>query len=318
MGMSQTSQLIRQPIFLVGSERSGTTLLRIMLDSHPQLAFFFEFEYAVELMPDSPGWPDMREYLSHLETDRIFQLARERLELTIDPGLDYPHLVDSFLRQKRDHDGKSLVGATIHYNFDRVLRIWPDARFIHLIRDGRDVGRSFIDLGWAGNMYAAVQKWIEAEMLWAKLSGGLPADRWFEVRYETLVTEPEALLTQICAFVGLPYDPAMFDYTKNGSTYDQPSPRMIDQWKRKLTPEQVRLAEARIGGMLVERGYELSGYPPLEVPPAMRRRLQIQNRWSTAMQRRRRFGTALFLADAFTRRLGPRIWQDRVRMRLNK
>jgi len=288
-----------------------------MLDWHPQLAFLQEFEYAIERMPDSQDWPDLRQYLLYLETDRIFQEARRLVGFTIDASLDYPHLIDSFLRRKRDHDGKPLVGATVHRHFDRLLRIWPDARFIHILRDGRDVGRSCIEMGWAGNMYTAVERWIDAETLWANLSRDIPADRRIEVRYETLVSEPEATLTQLCAFLGLPYDPVMLDYPKDGSTYGPPTPQMIGQWRRKLPPEQVRLAEARIGTMLAERDYEPSGYPPLEVTPAVERQLRLQSRWYSAMFRRRRFGTALFLADMLTRRVGPRTWQASVRRRLN-
>lgn len=315
--MNHDDQMIKQPIFLVGAERSGTTLLRLMLDSHPKLAFLFEFEYAVDQMSDSGGWPDLNQYHRYLEMDRIFQHAQQSLGVTIDPNLDYPHLIDSFLRQKRDHKRKPLVGATVHYRFNRLLKIWPDARFIHILRDGRDVGRSTIEMGWGGNMYTAVERWIEAENLWASLSRELPADRRFDVRYETLVSEPITILTHLCTFLGITYDPAMFDYSKTDTTFGLPSPKMIGQWKRKLTPKQVQLAESRIGGMLVDRGYELSGYPTLAVSPAMERRLHFQSRWYSAMFRRRRFGTALFLADTVTRRAGIRTWQASIKRRLN-
>lgn len=315
--MSENGELIKQPVFLVGAERSGTTLLRLMLDSHPQLAFFFEFEYAVNLMPASEGWPDLRQYHHYLETDRVFHDAQRFAGVSIDAKLDYPHLINSFLQQKRDRDGKPLVGATVHYRFDRLLRIWPDARFIHILRDGRDVGRSCIEMGWAGNMYTAVEGWIEAERLWARLSKELPAERRFEVRYETLVSDPITTLTQLCTFLGLSYDPAMFDYTKTDTTYGPPSPKMIGQWRRKLTPEQVGLAEARIGEMLTERGYELSSYPILEMTPARQRQLHRQSRWHAAMNRRRRYGTALFLLDVVARRIGLRSFHVATTRRIN-
>src|SRR5262249_10285452 len=152
--------------------------------------------------------------------------------------------------------------------FDRLLRIWPDARFIHIVRDGRDVGRSVIERGWAGNMYTAVEPWIEAELLWSRLCPVLAAERRTEIRYETLVGEPVATLTRLCEFIGVPYDPAMLEYPHD-STFDRPSPQLIGQWKRKLSPDAVRLAEARIGPILIERGYELSGYPRLEVTRPM-------------------------------------------------
>jgi hypothetical protein len=304
--------MIAQPVFLVASERSGTTLLRLMLDHHPQIAFFFEFAYSVVHMPEPEGWPDLDEYHRILETDRIFLAG----DLTVDKNLDYPHLIDDFLRQKRDRDGKPIVGAVVHHNFDRLLRIWPDARFIHLIRDGRDVGRSYIEMGWAGNMYTAVEGWCEAEALWEKVSNMVPEGRRIDVRHETLVREPEATLTGICEFLGVPYDAAMFDYTKD-STYGPPSPKLIEQWKRRLSPEETRLAEARCGTLLTERGYELSGYPPLTVTPRMEKQLRRQSRWYCAMIRKKRFGTSLFLADIVSRRLRLQPWQQYVRKRIN-
>ena len=291
--------LLTRPIFLVGSERSGTTLTRLMLDHHPMIAFFFEFEYAVDKMPDFDGWPDRREYHKYLRTDRVFNLAN----LVIDETLDYPHLVNSFLRQKRDRDRKPLVGATVHRHIDRLLRIWPDAHFIHIIRDARDVGRSVIEMGWAANMYTALDRWIEIENLWSRLCQELPADRRIEIRYETLVTEPNATLTSLCGFLGVPYDPAMLDYSKN-TTYGPPSPRLIGQWKRKLGPDEIRLAESRIADMLTERGYELSGHPPLIITPWMVKRLRLQSRLRGVKLRFQRYGARLVLAETCARRLG--------------
>ncbi|HKM55942.1 MAG TPA: sulfotransferase [Isosphaeraceae bacterium] len=312
IAINETTGLVTKPFFLVGSERSGTTLTRLMFDHHPLIAFFFEFEYAVDMMPESEGWPDLREYYEFLRPDRIFQAAN----VVIDEKLDYPHLVDSFLRRKRDRDNKPLVGATVHRHFDRLLRIWPDARFIHIVRDGRDVARSVIEMGWAGNMYTAVEGWIEAEMLWSRLCRDLPADRWTEIRYEALVSRPEATLTRVCEFLGVPYDPAMLDYHKY-TTYGPPSPKASGQWKFKLSPDEIRLAEARIRDMLTERDYELSGHSPLEVSPAMARWLRLHNRCCRAMFRRRRYGLGLFLAQWVTRRFGPRSWQLRVQERIN-
>ena len=284
-----SNSFVDRPLFLVGSERSGTTLLRLMLDHHPRISFFFEFQYAVSMMPEIGGWPDLKTYHQHLRSDRIFGATL----LTIDESLDYPRLIDSFLRQKRDRDGKPLVGATVHYEFDRLLRIWPDARFIHLVRDGRDVARSVIEMGWAGNTHAAVDRWIMAETLWSSLSRELPPDRRMEVKYEDLIGRPRESLMKLCEWIGVPYDPEMLNYPFD-STYRPPSPSKIDQWKTKLTPAAIRLAESRIGPLLLERGYELSGHPPLEVTPMMAMKLNMQDRWYRATFRRKRYGTMLW------------------------
>ena len=78
---------IDEPVFLVGSVRSGTTLLRLMLDHHPELAFFHEFPFAVELSV-GPEWPDMGEYFEYLRGHRIFRESR----LAIDSSLGLSRL----------------------------------------------------------------------------------------------------------------------------------------------------------------------------------------------------------------------------------
>src|SRR5262249_14024147 len=73
--VSDAPELAGPPVFLVGAERSGTTLLRLMLDQHPELAFQFEFELAVDHLPDARDWPPVAEYLARLRSDRIFLLS---------------------------------------------------------------------------------------------------------------------------------------------------------------------------------------------------------------------------------------------------
>src|SRR5688572_23588798 len=101
-----------------------------MLDSHPELAFRYEFELAVEAMPDDERFPELDAYYEFLSNLRWVG-APPRIDRT----LDYPGLVRSFLEQKRVADGKRRVGAIVHKHFVRLPRIWPDARYVHLVRD---------------------------------------------------------------------------------------------------------------------------------------------------------------------------------------
>ncbi|MCP2727415.1 sulfotransferase family protein [Limnofasciculus baicalensis] len=310
--MEKDTQLLSDPIFLVGAERSGTTVLRVMLKHHPQITWCNEFEYAVDLIPNIKSLASLNKYYEWLETHRIFQATG----FTIDRTLNYEELVNSFLCQKRDRDGKPIVGATVHRHFDRLLQIWPNARFIHIIRDGRDVACSCISMGWAGNVWTGVNRWIEAEQLWGKISKKIPLQRRIEVTYEGLIAEPVQTLTRLCDFIGVSYDPGMINY-KDTSTYDLPDPKFIQQWRRKLSEYEVQLVESRIGQMLVERGYELSGLAPITVTPIIAQRLRLQDWWYRAQFRLQHYGLSLFVSDYLSRKIGLVPWQKSVRLKLN-
>lgn len=300
------------PTFLVGSVRSGTTLLRLMLDHHPEIAFHFEFEFAVDRIADDGTLPNVRDYHEYLEQDRIFLLSGNE----IDPSLGYSELVDSFLEQHRERRGKRLIGATVHHGFEKLPLVWPEARYVHISRDGRDVARSCLQMGWAGNMYTAADRWLEAEEAWNRMCESLPEERRLEVRYETLVEEPEATLTAICRFMGCEFDERIFEYAQN-STYDAPDPSLLGQWRRKLTDAEVQLAEARMAELLEERGYELSGLPRIEVDAARASRLRWDDWWRRAQFRRNRYGAGLFAADYAARKLHIGPWARHCKRRMD-
>jgi hypothetical protein len=303
---------VSQPIFLVGSERSGTTLLRLMLDHHPQLAWCNEFEYVVDLVASDGKWPELADYYEWLETHRIFQATK----FAIVPDLDYPELVNSFLLQKLERTGKPFVGATVHRHFDRLLHIWPDARFIHIIRDGRDVARSYIDMGWAGNVWTGASGWIEAEQLWQELSTTIPPERRTDLIYEDLIADPQKSLTRLCEFIGVPYDPQMLAYPED-TTYDAPNPKLTQQWRRKLSETEIQLAESRMADMLVERGYDLSGLPSLNVTPSMANNLKFNDWWGRLQFRVKHYGLPLVVADNIARNLGLKSWEKNLKLKFN-
>ena len=311
--MPDNTTMLSRPVFLVGAERGGTTMLRLMLDHHPKITWLNEFEYSVVKIPEKEGqWPDLPAYYEWLDSHRIFRATG----FTIDRSLDYPHLVDSFLRQRLERSGKPIIGATVHYDFHKLLRIWPDAVFIHNVRDPRDVGRSVIVQGWAGNLYTAVSQWIEAERHWDQMCKTLPEDRRVEVQFENVIADPQTHLTRICELIGVPYDPAMLSYPE-GTTFDLPDPKLTLQWKRKLSEHEIQLAEARLGDMLEQRGFEPSGLAPLEVSPKM---LQELLRQDTSYRRRfriRRYGFVLWSIYAVLKRLPFKGLRRRVRLRLN-
>lgn len=302
---------ITTPVFLVGAERSGTTLLRLMLDHHPQIAFHYEFEFAVDRIDKEGNWPDLPDYYEYLSYHRIFLLSNFRIDLS----LDYPSLIDSFLQQKMKRDNKPIVGATVHHRFHYLIKIWPQAKFIHLVRDGRDVAQSNIIMKWAGNMFTGAQRWVSAEMLWQQLSAHLKPEQKITIYYEELIRNPQPQLTNLCDFIGVPFDKAMFDYAKN-STYDLPDPELLQKW-RQLTNYEIQLAESQMGKLLTERGYYLSGLPILKITPWLRWRLCLHDRWRRRWFYIQHYPITLYLQDILSRRLRLKKWRKQVRKRIN-
>jgi hypothetical protein len=303
---------MKAPVFLVGSERSGTTMLRLMLDHHPEVAFQSEFEFSVELVSDDGAFPEIEAYRDWLALDRIFVDSGFR----IDPSLEFPELVNSFLAQKMQQDGKSRVGATVHRYFDRLLHVWPDARFIHLLRDPRDVARSTIPMGFAGNVWAGAARWVEAETTWSRLRKRLTEDRWIELRYEELVRTPEARLNELCAFLDVSYDSRMLEYSAT-TTYGAPDPAVAARWRAHLSERDIGLIEAQVGSLMRDRGYEPSGVPAIEVSAALARKLRWGDRLGQVRFRIDRYGMALFLAEFVARRARIKPLHDFVMMRMH-
>lgn len=292
--------LVANPAFLVGSERSGTTLLRLMLNQHPRISFHFEFEFAVELVREDGSLPDLAAFHDYLADHRIFQLSGA----CVDPGLDFRQLLNSFLVQHRGDRDSSVLGATVHQSFDRLPFLWPQGRYVHLIRDGRDVSLSIVAMGWAGNTWCAIDRWLEAERTWENLCRRVPAERRLDVYYEKLIADPEHTLTEVCRFLDLDFDAAMLTYPQH-STYELPDPSKIGQW-RNTPPQQVRRAEAKACATLLAHGYELSGAPAKYPSFVTSIGLRLHDKWRRAMFRIKRYGLGLVLASAIARKLGPK------------
>jgi len=306
-------RMIEAPIFLIGAERSGTTLVRLLLDNHPQIAFQFEFELAVDCVSDNGDFPQVEEYIDWLDSNRIFHHSR----YTIDHSLDYPHLVNSFLLQKQSESGgKPILGATVHRHYGRLRYLWPSAKYIHIVRDGRDVARSMVGMGWAGHPWVSSASWLESEKEIEALQVKIEPENWIELRYETLLEDIEAELVRICQFMGTMFNPRMFDYIQN-STYDKPDPKLAYQWQRKMLKRDLRLVEGRIGDMLAARGYELSGYPPVRPSRLVVTQITLQSRLHCTMRRIKRYGIGLYLTELITRRLGMKQLKAKCQRKIN-
>ncbi len=281
-------------VCVYGALRSGTTMLRLMLDAHPQLSCPGEsdsfFEY---LTIGKDGWTLNTE---RLKGDWLFKLSG--LKLVAGSARDQ---VMSLIEQSRqDRDVAVLM---VHRDLGHVLQVLPDVPVIHIVRDPRDVACSSIGMGWAGNSYHGVSHWIGTEDSWSETAPRLPGNRRLEIRYEDLVVDPEAVLTRICAFLGVAFVPEMLTYDRN-STYSKPDPKLMQQWRRRLSPYEVGLLEGRLGDRLQSRGYESSGYPAIVPGPAKQMGLKLDNKLRIWRRRFREHGVVDASIVSVANRLG--------------
>jgi len=282
------AQTLDDIVFVCGALRSGTTLLSLMIGSHPQLISPGEMDFMFEAPLLANGEADLDAYRKKLALDRIFLATGAE----IDPSLDHHSLVRSFAARYAE-PGKTLV-ITIHRNFERIPDIFPGARFIHIVRDPRDVARSSITMGWAGNVYYGADHWISSERSFDRLCERVAPETIHPVRNEDLIAQPEVELRRICAFLGVAYHYDMLAYYAT-STYDAPDASLIEQWRRRLSRKETALVEARVGDLLAARGYEPSGFEPARPGPCQRFLLRQGNRLKRNAFEIRRFGLSCYI-----------------------
>jgi hypothetical protein len=289
------------PVFLLAAARSGAQTLRNMLMQHPAIVLAPEFDFLVDAITPEGRFMKREAFLRSIE----YSNAYKRLGLNIPQGLPFVGIANNLLDQvAAAKPGAPIVGVTVQRNFDRLLWLWPDARFIHLVRDGRDVAFAQVMSGKAGNMWHGIADWVDAEVLWDRMSHKLPPDRQFTLKYESLVGEPQYELHRICQFLGLPFDPAMIS--------GGPPPREdLGRWRKTETAE-LQAAEHRAARCLLGNSYVLSGTVR---PPSILRRtaLNLQNKMAISNQKREILGTRLWLKGGWTERFGGRKAKARLK-----
>ncbi len=180
------------PFFLLGAERAGMMLVETMLAAHAELRWGGDFDYALEWQDaESSEWPPLIPYWQHL----AFSKRARQLGLRIDPALDMPSLLRSLLAQQRG-ERPGPFGVAVHAHYERVLRLWPSARFIY-------VARSSARTGGAPDL----EQRRASDLAWRRIASRIDASRRIELRYETLLTHLPTELARVCGFLGVSFDP---------------------------------------------------------------------------------------------------------------
>jgi Sulfotransferase family len=288
---------LRPAPFIVGATRSGTTLLRLMLDAHPHMAIPSETHFIPDLIKayrlESPSPERLCEVVTahrrwgdfHLDAGEL--LERLRALDSINPG----DAIRAFFELYAEREGKSRWGdKTPGYvrEMHRIESVLPEARFVHLIRDGRDVALSVLGMNWGPSTVP------EAAFRWKKriLRAREQVPRighYIELRYEDLVRDTEGTLRRVCEFTELPYDEAMLRYHQRAPARlrekardldrgpdkapqraeerleshalaaEPPNPERIERWRTEMSAEDRAVYEELAGDLLADLGYEVEG-----------------------------------------------------------
>lgn len=309
-GPAGDAGVMASPIIVYGALRSGTTVFRLMLDAHPGINAVGEADYLVDFLRETPE--GLRYDSDGLAMNRIFQHAG----LAIPDPADDGRAAFSALLGQLAAKGAGRLAISAHHRLDLLLRLLPDARVIHLMRDPRDVARSCVGMGWASTPYFGVSGWIETETDW-NAAGQVPSDRTHELYYEDLIADMETELRAVCRFLDLPFSDAMLSYA-GSTTYDEPDMALVRQWRGRYAPRDLALVEGRLGGLLAERGYEPSGTPPVTPGAARRRLMRARDKAGVLKARIRKFGAPLVAAEILSRPFGLTRWRRRVLQRMNE
>jgi hypothetical protein len=276
--------LSEPPIFVLGVSRSGTTLLRRMLDRHSQLAIPDESFFIPQLADRHRGNLDPDTFaddLRRLPTLREWGVPVEQMRARLRPGMSLGEAVGSVYETYAAMHGKPRWGdKTPMYmqHLGLLEGLCPTALYVHLIRDGRDAAVSFLAMpkGVAARSWALPYSAVDFACLWRRdvraardLGRRVGAPRYLEVCYETLVAEPERELRRIGSFGGLGFEQAMLDPAREIDLEAKPHQQSLRRpvrpglrdWRRELSPEQERAFEGVAGDLLRELGYEADGGP---------------------------------------------------------
>ena len=283
--------LKERPIFVIGAERSGTTLLMTMLGCHPRIAvpevawFYPRFRPYLHTYGDLSHADNMKMLLEEM----IFGLKTPFWDMKVNPRTIIDELMalaqepsfggayDAILARFAKESNKPRWGEKTPYNLfyvKEILEDFPNAQFVFITRDGRDASADYLASGFGPtNIYCAAEIWRMGQEAVAPWRAKLSAEQWMDVSYEDLVANSEAVLKQVCAFLGEAYDSNMLNFHQTdiakarGASRDhaplgQPvTTQFIGIYKDQLSKKEQRIFMAAAGTALIDAGYQADSEP---------------------------------------------------------
>jgi hypothetical protein len=247
---SQNADIIDSPLFILGTQRSGTTLLTRMLSAHPNIFVQNELPLAQVFVEDK---------------SKAVVIEQMNKIISRKHGSSVESLIEN---QNITHWGLKDPQLTEH--IDALKDFLPQSKFIIIVRDGRGVANSYIENKWGlgTNAYTGAQRWKE-EVQQQKAFMQTEPENFLLIRFEDLVDNMQQQLNLVCQFLGVDYVDEMLSYhsqkaayvsnKENINTYKKPDAKLAEKWQAKLTKQQINLVEYVAGDELLNNGYSLQG-----------------------------------------------------------
>ena len=261
--------------FFVGTNGSGTTLHRAIFDSHPDLSIPGEARFVAKLADRyrEKGY-DTEQFLKDLGKDDRFEnwgLDADEIEMALNapPAGDYSEAVRRVYGLYAGQRGKARYGDKTQSNIHHLAllaRVFPEAKFVHAVRDGRDVALAHTD---GTKIEQVAVSWKRRVTAGREAGESLGPDRYIESRFEELIDDTEGSIRRLCVFLDLPFDPQMLTYYERAGDIVSttavpdrhkdiflPPTKGLRDWRLELSDDQVARFEALAGNLLTDLGYE--------------------------------------------------------------
>ena len=305
-----------RPLILGGCPRSGTTLLRAILDNHPGIAIPAETNFALPLWHERTRFGDLRDAANRRRVaEWIFSGAKgggkvrggiprdEAIERLALAGPSAGEILAACFALYAERTGKARWGdkrPRYAVLIRAVFDLWPDAQFVNIVRDPRATVASMIPMGWDAPevaLPASVANWLQSVEQVDRHARRLRPDQLLDVRYEDLVRDPDGEVDRVCAFAGLaggevaaaavaaPRHGKRFTPDQHHRVARRVKPTRIDAWRERISAADAALVEHATAGY-----FERFGYVPLhegaDVDRGALRELRRQHRARRSRLRR--------------------------------
>lgn len=285
----------RKIFFIVGVQRSGTTLLQKLLSKHPDvlmekrsIAFRIItcFNNLYDLLPFNVQH-DEKEFLQWLiENDEKGRLAELIDFQNIEQYENVRALIKQSIYKKIDQNGKKIWGDKSpnlqHYINDLILLI-PEAKILHIVRDGRANAYSMSSRSYQ-NLELSAQKWVDGNIFGLVNQSILGSENYKILPYENLLTDPQKELESVCDFLEIPFSETMLDLSDNKMAEEKRYVKSffdtskIDKWKEQISLKEIKKVESIQGTLLEKFGYKLTIHPHNFKTLSLKRRIFLNQK----------------------------------------